>query len=139
MPASTPRRSSRSSATATATSPGCAGAISCEARTMPVINRIADFQAEMAAWRHDIHAHPETAFEERRTADIVARLLESFGIAVERGVATTGVIGTLAGSKPGGGSSCVRTIALRADMDALHVHEKTGVPHASTHAGRMHA
>jgi amidohydrolase len=101
---------------------------------MPVINRIADFQAEMAAWRHDIHAHPETAFEERRTAEIVARLLESFGIAVDRGVARTGVIGTLVGSKAGNGA-----IALRADMDALPIHEKNGFAHASTHHGRMHA
>ena len=61
---------------------------------MPVINRIADFQADMAAWRHDIHAHPETAFEEHRTAEIVARLLESFGFAVDRGIARTGVIAT---------------------------------------------
>src|SRR5690242_5977978 len=106
---------------------------------MPIIHRIAGFQAEMAGWRRDIHAHPETAFEERRTADIVARLLESFGIAVERGVAKTGVIGTLVGSKPGGNSPDHRAIALRADMDALHVHEKTGLPHASTHTGRMHA
>ena len=101
---------------------------------MPVINRIADFQGEMAAWRHDIHAHPETAFEERRTADVVARLLESFGVAVERGLARTGIVGTLKGDRPGG-----RAIALRADMDALHVHEKTGLPHASQHEGRMHA
>jgi amidohydrolase len=101
---------------------------------MPVINRIADFQVEMAAWRRDIHAHPETAFEEHRTAEIVARLLQSFGIAVERGVARTGVVGTLVGSRPGG-----RGIALRADMDALHVHEKTGLPHASKNDGRMHA
>ncbi len=101
---------------------------------MPIINRIADFQAEMAAWRRDIHAHPETAFEEHRTAETVARLLESFGIAVERGVAKTGIVGTLRGARPGG-----RAIALRADMDALHVHEKTGLPHASTHQGRMHA
>ena len=101
---------------------------------MPVINRIADFQAEMAAWRHDIHAHPETAFEEHRTAETVARLLESFGVAVERGIARTGVVGTLKGARPGG-----RAVALRADMDALHVHEKTGLPHASQNEGRMHA
>ena len=101
---------------------------------MPVINRIADFHADMTGWRHDLHAHPETAFEEHRTAEVVARLLESFGIAVERGVAKTGIIGTLKGAEPGG-----RAIALRADMDALHVHEKTGVPHASQNAGRMHA
>ncbi len=101
---------------------------------MPVINRIADFQAAMAGWRRDIHAHPETAFEEHRTAEIVARLLGSFGIAVDRGVARTGVIGSLTGSRPGG-----RAIALRADMDALPIHEKNRFAHASTHDGRMHA
>ena len=101
---------------------------------MPVINRIADFQAEMAAWRHDLHSHPETAFEERRTADTVARLLTSFGIEIESGVARTGVIGTLRGSSPGG-----RAIALRADMDALPIEEKNGFAHASRHNGRMHA
>jgi amidohydrolase len=101
---------------------------------MPIINRIADFQTEMAGWRHDIHAHPETAFEERRTADIVARLLQSFGIDIECGVAKTGVIGTLKGSRASG-----RAIALRADMDALHVHEKSAVAYASEHEGRMHA
>ena len=101
---------------------------------MPVINRIADFQAEMTGWRRDIHAHPETAFEEHRTAEVVARLLESFGMPVERGVAQTGVIGTLHGARGGD-----RAIALRADIDALHVHEKTGAPHASRNEGRMHA
>src|SRR6185437_1330280 len=100
----------------------------------PVINRMADFRPDMTAWRHDIHAHPETAFEETRTAARVAELLESFGIAVERGVAKTGVIGTLKGSAPG-----ARAIALRADMDALHVHEKNGFEHASRNQGRMHA
>ena len=101
---------------------------------MPVINRIADFQAEMAGWRHDLHSHPEIAFEEHRTAEIVAGLLKSFGVTVERGIARTGVIGTLAGTRPGG-----RAIALRADMDALPIQEKTGFPHASQHDGRMHA
>ncbi|MBV9829866.1 MAG: M20/M25/M40 family metallo-hydrolase, partial [Alphaproteobacteria bacterium] len=101
---------------------------------MPVINRIADFQPEMAGWRHDLHAHPETAFEEHRTADAVARLLESFGLVVERGVARTGVIATLAGSRPGN-----RAIALRADMDALLIEERNAFAHASTHHGRMHA
>ena len=101
---------------------------------MAVINRIADFQPEMAGWRHDLHAHPETAFEEHRTADTVARLLESFGLVVERGVARTGVIATLAGSRPGN-----RAIALRADMDALPIEERNAFAHASTHHGRMHA
>src|SRR6266851_809982 len=101
---------------------------------MPVINRIADFQAEMAGWRHYLHTHPETAFAEQRTSELVAGLLDSFRITVARGVARTGVIGTLAGSQPGG-----RAIALRADMDALPIQEKNGFPHASQHEGRMHA
>jgi amidohydrolase len=101
---------------------------------MPIINRIADFAPDMAAWRHDLHAHPETAFEEHRTADAVARLLQSFGIAVARGLARTGVIGTLQGARPEGPA-----IALRADMDALPILEKNGFAHASTHPGRMHA
>src|SRR5437868_6704282 len=101
---------------------------------MPVINRIADFQTEMSVWRCNLHTHPETAFAEHSTEEVVARLLESFGVAVDRGVARTGVIGTLVGSQPGG-----RAIALRADMDALPIHEKNGFPHASQHDGRMHA
>ena len=67
---------------------------------MPVINRIADFHAEMTQWRHRIHTHPEMAFEEHQTAKLVSELLDSFGISVDRGVARTGVIGTLTGSLP---------------------------------------
>jgi amidohydrolase len=111
---------------------------------MAVINRIAEFQAEMAGWRHDLHSHPETAFDEHRTAELVAHLLESFGIAVDRGIARTGVIGTLVGSRPvgptlGEAQPGGRAIALRADMDALPIQEKNGFAHASTHEGRMHA
>lgn len=87
---------------------------------------------EMTGWRHDIHAHPETAFEEERTAALVARLLEGFGCEVHTGLAKTGVVGVL---KNGDGPS----IGLRADMDALHVHEQTGLDYASTHPGKMHA
>ena len=101
---------------------------------MPIINRIADFHSEMAEWRYDLHAHPETAFEERRTSDKVAQHLQSFGIAVERDIAKTGVIGTLRGSRSGG-----RAIALRADMDALPIEERNQFAHASQHQGRMHA
>jgi amidohydrolase len=101
---------------------------------MPVINRVAEFHDEMTRWRRQIHAHPETAFEEHKTAELVAGLLESFGVSVDRGVARTGVIGTLKGSLPGD-----RAIALRADMDALHIEEQNDVPHASRHRGRMHA
>jgi amidohydrolase len=101
---------------------------------MPIINRIADFQKDMTAWRRDIHAHPETAFEEHRTSDVVARKLAEFGIEVHKGLAGTGVVGTLKGAKSGG-----RAIALRADMDALHIHEKNGFDHASRNTGKMHA
>jgi hippurate hydrolase len=101
---------------------------------MPIINRIAEFHAEMTEWRHRIHAHPETAFEERQTAALVAELLRSFGLTVDRDIARTGVVGTLEGSVSGGGA-----IALRADMDALHILEGNDFPHASRVPGRMHA
>jgi len=100
---------------------------------MPVLNRIAAFHADMTSWRHDIHAHPEMAFKEHRTSDFVAATLAGFGIEVHRGLAGTGVVGTL---RCGSGK---RAIALRADMDALPIHEKTGCAHASTHDGVMHA
>ncbi len=88
--------------------------------------------ATMRSWRHDLHAHPETAFEEFRTSDFVAARLVEDGFEVHRGLGGTGVVGTLVvGEGP--------TIGLRADMDALHVTEKTGLPHASRHPGRMHA
>jgi metal-dependent amidase/aminoacylase/carboxypeptidase family protein len=100
----------------------------------PIINRIADFHAEMTQWRHQIHAHPETAFAEHQTAEFVAGRLASFGISVERGIAGTGVVGTLHGLAPGR-----RAIALRADMDALHIDEQNAFAHASRQRGRMHA
>jgi metal-dependent amidase/aminoacylase/carboxypeptidase family protein len=62
---------------------------------MPITNRIADFQAELTAWRRDLHAHPELGFEEHRTSGVVAAKLEAFGIDVHRGLAGTGVVGTL--------------------------------------------
>lgn len=89
-------------------------------------------EGEMAQWRRDIHAHPETAFEEKRTAALVADLLKDFGCEVHTGIAKTGVVGVLSvGEGP--------AIALRADMDALHIHEQTGLAYASTHPGKMHA
>ena len=101
---------------------------------MPIINCIADFHPEMTQWRHQLHAHPETAFEEHKTAAFVAERLESFGITVERGIAGTGVIGTLKGSAEGR-----HAIALRADLDALHIDEQNLFSHASQERGRMHA
>ena len=62
---------------------------------MPVHNRIAALQPELTAWRRDLHAHPELGFEERRTSDIVAAKLASWGIEVTRGIAGTGLVGTL--------------------------------------------
>ncbi|NYZ13313.1 amidohydrolase [Azospirillum sp. RWY-5-1] len=101
---------------------------------MPVVNRIADFHADMTAWRRDLHAHPELAYEEHRTADMVASKLAEFGIGVRRGLGGTGVVGTLRGSGGGG-----RAIGLRADMDALPIQEANDVPHVSRNPGRMHA
>ena len=100
---------------------------------MPVINRIAAIHDEMTAWRRDIHAHPELGFEEERTAAIVAGKLDSFGIAVHRGLAKTGVVGVLEGAAGEG------AIALRADMDALPILEGNAVPHRSVNDGAMHA
>ena len=100
---------------------------------MPVINRIAAIHDDMTTWRRDIHAHPELGFQEERTAALVAEKLESFGIAVHRGLAQTGVVGVLEGA-PG-----ERAIALRADMDALPIHEGNAVAHRSVNDGTMHA
>ncbi len=100
---------------------------------MKTIDSIREFQGEMTAWRRDIHAHPETAFEEVRTADIVARTLESFGVQVHRGLAKTGVVGTI---RSGSGN---RSIGLRADMDALPLAEANTFAHRSRHPGKMHA
>jgi hippurate hydrolase len=87
----------------------------------------------LVRWRHHLHAHPETAFEERATAAFVAERLASFGLEVHTGLAGTGVVGVLRGGRSDA------AIGLRADLDALHIHEKSGLPHASKHAGRMHA
>ena len=103
---------------------------------MPIINRIAEFHDDLKAWRRDIHAHPETAFEERRTAAVVAEALESFGIEVHAGLATTGVVGVLHG---GGGNGNGRAIGLRADLDALDIHERNDFDHVSVNPGKMHA
>ncbi|MBF0267811.1 MAG: amidohydrolase [Alphaproteobacteria bacterium] len=93
---------------------------------------IADLLPEMTAWRRDFHAHPETAYQERRTAGRVAELLASFGCLVTTGLAGTGVVGSL----PGKGQ---RAVMLRADMDGLALDEAPSKrPHHSRHQGRMH-
>jgi hippurate hydrolase len=102
---------------------------------MPILNRIADFQDEMTAWRRDLHAHPEIGMEEHRTAAFVAAKLRAFGVdEVHTGIARTGVVGVIRGRSDSG-----RAIGLRADMDALPIAEETGLPWASTNPGRMHA
>ena len=99
---------------------------------MPVIDLISQFHGDMTAWRRDLHAHPETAFEENRTSDFVAAKLGEFGIEVHRGLAATGVVGTLANGEGG-------AIGLRADMDALDVTEANSFAHRSARQGKMHA
>ncbi len=100
---------------------------------MPIIAEVRDYQDELTAIRRDIHAHPELAFAERRTADLVAAKLAEFGCEVHRGLAGTGVVGTLRrGNSPA-------AIGLRADMDALPIHELNDFAHRSTDDGKMHA
>jgi hippurate hydrolase len=101
---------------------------------MAIHRQIEELHPQMTAWRRELHAHPETAFEEQWTAEFVARKLESFGIEVVRGLARTGVVGVLKGAREGTGA-----VGLRADMDALDIHEETNQPHASKIPGKMHA
>jgi amidohydrolase len=88
---------------------------------------------EMVATRRDLHMHPETAFEEVRTAALVAERLRALGLAPRTGVGRTGVLATVKGGRPG------RTVLLRADMDALPILEENDVPYRSRTPGRMHA
>jgi hippurate hydrolase len=89
---------------------------------------------EYTRWRHDLHAHPETAFEEVRTAAIVADKLRSWGLEVTEGLAKTGVVGVLPAS-----AEVKRRVGLRADLDALPMTEEADPPHRSTIEGKMHA
>jgi amidohydrolase len=100
---------------------------------MNLIEPILAATAEIVAIRRDLHAHPELAYQEQRTADVVARSLEGWGIPVHRGLGKTGVVGIVKnGSSP-------RAIGLRADMDALPMTEHNQFAHASQHPGKMHA
>jgi hippurate hydrolase len=100
---------------------------------MSVISRVLDYQAELSSIRHDIHMHPEIAFEEQRTSDIVATKLAEYGCEVHRGLAKTGVVGTLRRG------NATRSIGLRADMDALPIQERNTFAHASINKNKMHA
>ena len=100
---------------------------------MNLIPDIVDKHASHTKWRRDIHAHPELAYEEHRTAKFVADKLTEFGIPIETGVGRTGVVGTITNG------SSDRCIGLRADMDALPLQEFNEFEHRSTHDGVMHA
>ncbi|MPW20760.1 amidohydrolase [Paraburkholderia sp. CNPSo 3157] len=101
--------------------------------TMVIPAGIAGLEEEMIALRRQIHAHPELAYEEHVTGDLVAAKLTEWGYTVTRGLGKTGVVGQL---KVGSGE---RKLGLRADMDALPIHEQTGLPYASKLPGKMHA
>ena len=100
---------------------------------MNILPNLQTLQPALTQIRHDLHAHPELAFGEQRTSDVVARELAGYGIEVHRGLAGTGVVGTL---RAGSGS---KSIGLRADMDALPIQEANTFEHRSRHDGKMHA
>jgi len=103
---------------------------------MAIINRIADQQADIAEWRHDLHAHPELLYDVTRTAGTVAEKLREFGCdEVVTGIGRAGVVGVIRGRKGKAG----KAIGLRADMDALPIEEATNLPYKSTVPGKMHA
>ncbi|WP_343082182.1 M20 aminoacylase family protein [Ostreiculturibacter nitratireducens] len=103
---------------------------------MPVKNRFAELLPEITAWRRDFHEHPELLFDVHRTAGKVAVLLREFGCdEVVEGIGRTGVVGVIKGKTDTKG----RVIGLRADMDALPIHEATGVAYSSKTPGKMHA
>lgn len=101
---------------------------------MAVINRVAEFQEDLAAWRRHLHQNPELGFEEHQTSAFVAGKLEEFGVdEIHTGIAGTGVVGVIrAGSGKG-------SIGIRADMDALPIEERSGKEWASKVPGKMHA
>jgi len=101
---------------------------------MKLAESIVGWHDEITQIRRDIHQHPELAYEEVRTAGLVAQLLESWGIPTVTGLGVTGVVGTIKGQKDNG-----RAVGLRADMDALPMQELNSFSHASQHQGKMHA
>ena len=101
---------------------------------MAIINRIGDLGPDMAAWRQHLHTIPELSFDCPKTAAFIRERLEEIGVdAIHDGIAKTGIVAIIEGQGDG------PTIGLRADFDALPITEETGVPHASTHPGKMHA
>ncbi len=98
---------------------------------MTVMQKAQEMQAQLVAWRRDIHMHPELGFEEQRTSRLVAEALRQMGIEVEVGVAETGVVARIGEGRP--------AVGIRADMDALPIQEANDVPYKSQTPGLMHA
>src|SRR5260370_33131512 len=103
---------------------------------MPIVNRVADLQPDIQAWRRDIHEHPELLYDAHRTAAFVADRLREFGCdQVVTGIGQTGVVGAIKGNKPAGEG--LKAIGLRADMAALPGAEAAQLPSGSTTPGSM--
>ena len=100
---------------------------------MSHITKNSQLHDQMVTWRHHIHKHPELSFKEEMTSDYIASVLESHNIEMHRGLAVTGIVATIHGTKKG------KAIGLRADMDALPIQEKNEFNHKSVHDGKMHA
>ncbi len=100
---------------------------------MTILEEMRGLHEEMTAWRHELHANPEIAYEEKRTSAFIAEKLDSFGLCVHKGLGRTGVVGTLTAG------SGKRAISLRADMDALPVQEENVFEYKSRNKGKMHA
>jgi len=99
-----------------------------------ILNLSEKYFDDTITYRQWLHQHPETAFKENETADYIAKFLDDLGIKYERGIATTGLVGIIEGKKQG-----TKTIAIRADMDALEIEEKSDIPYISINPGMMHA
>ena len=102
---------------------------------MQIRDEIKTIHQDMIAWRHKLHARPQTAFEEDFASKFVQEKLKEFGISFKSGYGGTGVAATIEGKTNKSG----RTVGFRADLDALDIHEETGAPYASSHDGKMHA
>ncbi len=102
---------------------------------MPILNSLAAVKDESAGWRRELHQNPQTAYEETFASGFVEARLKQWGIPYKKGLAKTGIVATIEGQKNSSG----KALALRADMDALDILEKTGLPHASKNPGKMHA
>ena len=102
---------------------------------MNIKQKIKYITPEMIEWRHSIHEKPEIAYQEKDTSDFISKKLNEFGIEVHQGIGKTGIVGIIKGKN----SSSDKAIAIRADMDALPMTEKTNLPYASKNEGAMHA